>query len=74
MSNIVGLGSYGASVMTGCRNGVASKSKEIVIMYFQSTASHTYSVVFSLAYGNAADEVDNLNTEITSFLHTPQLG
>ena len=60
MSNMVALGSYGASVMTGCRNGVASKSKAIVIMYFQSTASRTYSVVFSLAYGNAADEVDNL--------------
>ena len=39
VSNMVGFGSDGASVMTGCRKGVASKSKGMFIIYFNPLCS-----------------------------------
>ena len=59
MSNMVGFGSDGASVMTGYRNGVASKIKRNVQHVF---SIHCVAHRLALASGDAADKVDYLTT------------
>ena len=59
MSNLVGFGSDGASVMTGRHNGVASKIKQAVGHVF---AIHCVAHRLALASGDAADKVDYLVT------------
>ena len=59
VSNMVGFGSDGASVMTGCRNGFASKIKRDVHHVF---SIHCVAHWLALTYGDAADKVDYLVT------------